>query len=301
MKRIISIFLASGLWAMGTLWAQQPAPAAKVDSAKTAVDSKAEVYQKENIPFKKPIPYAFVKEADVMKEWIVWREIDLRQRENFPLYFPTNPKTIGSRVNFFSLLLTGVERGEITPYDPFPVSDEFAHKITWEQVKANPSLRESDRTEQSTSIFTGNDTTLFIKGKNLLEEENIQRIVVKEKIIFNKKYSRLERRVIGFCPVFMILREGATEPSRIPVMWIYMDEARPLLARHPVFNPNNMAQNISFDDFFMQKRYKGTIRKIANLYNNRSIDEYTSGLDVLYEAKRIEQEIFDWEQDVWEY
>jgi len=299
MKRI-SIFFISGLCSVGTLWAQKPI-ANKVDSTTTALDSKVEIYQKENIPYKKPIPYAHVNEADVMKEWIVWREIDLRQRENFPLYFPTNPKTIGSRVNFFSLILAGVERGEITPYDPFPASDEFAHPITWEDIQSNPSLRESDRSESTVSVLTGNDTTLFYKGKNLLEEENIQRIIIKEKIIINKKYSRLERRVIGFRLDFMILREGATDPTRIPVMWIYMDEARPLLARHPVFNPNNLAQNISFDDFFMQNRYKGLIIKQANAYNNRRISEYTTGLDALYEAQRIEMEIFDYEQDLWEY
>jgi len=281
------------------LSAQQPTESGIMSN--TAQDSKVEIYKKENIPYKKPVPYPYVREADVMQEWIIWREIDLRQRENYPLYFPTNPKTIGSRVNFFSLLLTGIESGEITPYEPFPVSDEFAEPITWEKVQSNPSLRESDRTELSVSVYTGNDTTLFIKGKNLLEEENIQRIVVKEKYIFNKRYSRLERRVIGFRLDFMILREGTTELIRKPVMWIYMDEARPLLARHTVFNPNNMAQNISYDDFFMQSRYKGVIVRKANVFNNRMISEYTSGLDALYEAQRIEKEIFDYEQNIWEY
>ena len=297
MKRIISIFLVSGLWAVGMLSAQQPA--AKVDSTTTALDSKVEVYEKVNIPYKQPIPFAHVREADVLQEWIVYLEVDLRQRENFPLYFPTNPKKIGNRVNFFSLLVEAVERGEITPYNPFPVSDEFAEPITWEQVQA--PLRESDKTETSISIYTGNDTTLFIKGKNLLEDENIQRIWIKEKRFFDKKYSRYESRVIGICPQFMIMREGAMEPSRIPVMWIYMDEARPLLARHPVFNPNNLAQNISYDDFFIQQRYRGTIFKTVNLYNNRNISEYASGLDALYEAERIQQEMFDYEQDLWEY
>jgi gliding motility associated protien GldN len=299
MKSNSNIFLILGLLFSLTLSAQQPA--ARVDSAATALDSKIEVYQKENIPFKKPVPYAPTREADIMLEWIVWREVDLRQLQNFPLYYPTNPKMIGSRVNFFTLLLQGIERGEITPYNPFPSSDEFAEPITWEQLQSSPGLRESDRTETSVSIYTGNDTTLFVKGKNLLEEENIQRIMIKEKIYFDKKHSVLNFRVIGFRPDFMILREGATEATRIPVCWIYMDEARPLLARHPVFNPNNLAQNVSYDDFFMQNRYNGRIVRQANLYNNRSIAEYASGLDALYESRRIEQEIFDSEQDLWEY
>jgi len=106
---------------------------------------------------------------------------------------------------------------------------------------------------------------------------------------------------MGILPVFMYLKEGADTPTKVPVCWIYMDEARPLLARHPVFNDFNEAQNISYDDFFMQHRYDGRITKIGNVYNNRAISEYASGLDALYESQRIEQKIFDDEQDLWEY
>jgi hypothetical protein len=172
MKRISHIFLITALMAVGTLSAQQPV--ARVDSAATALDSKIEVYQKENIPFKKPIPYAPVREADILYERTVWREIDLRQKQNYPLYFPIEPKTIGSRVNFFTLLMNGIERGEITPYDPFPSSDEFAQKITWQQIRENPSIQETSRTELQISPFTGNDTSVFIPGKNLLNTLSIQ-------------------------------------------------------------------------------------------------------------------------------
>jgi len=300
MKRISILFPALAFLVVGTLSAQQPS-AARVDSTTTALDSKIEVYQKENIPFKKPVPYAPVREADILWEYTVWVEVDLRQKQNFPLYFPTNPRTIGSRVNFFTLLMQGIERGEITPYDPFPVSDEFALKTTWEEIRTNPSIQGADRTEQQTSIYTGNDTSIFIKGKNLLEDENIQRIVVKEKRYFDKKHSTYNVRVIGICPYFYYLREGADQPSKIPVCWIYMDEARPLLSRHAAFNDFNEAQNISYDDFFMQHRYDGRIIKQGNVYNNRSIQEYASGLDALYESERIKNEILNREQDLWEY
>jgi len=298
MKYIISIFLVSGFWATGMLLAQQPAG---VDSSATALDSKIEIYQKENIPSKKPIPYVSVREADVMQEYVVWREIDLRQRQNYPLYYPTDPKVIGGRKNFFSLLMDGIERGEITPYDPIPASDEFAQVITIEDIVSNPSIKSEDRMVPGVSPITGNDTMLLYKGRNLLEEDFPQRIRIKEKIYFNKKYSWLERRIIGICPVFITFRDGSLQPSQVPVCWIYMDEARPLLARHPVFNPYNSAQNISYDDFFMQKRYSAEIYKKENYFNNRKIDEYLSGLDVLYEAQYIENEIFNFEQDLWEY
>ena len=299
MKRISNIFLVFGLLSASTLSAQQPV--ARVDSTTTAHDSKIEVYQKENIPYKKPVPYAPVREADILWEYTVWVEVDLRQKQNFPLYFPTNPRVIGSRMNFFTLLMQGVERGEITPYNPFPTSDEFADKITWEDIMKNPSIKGADRMELTQSLTTGRDTSIFIKGRNLLEEESIQRILIKEKRYFDKKHSTYNVRVIGILPQFMVLREGADEPVKVPVCWIYMDEARPLLSRHSVFNEYNEAQNVSFDDFFMQHRYKGRIIRVGNIFNNRMISEYATGLDALYESQRIEQEIFDREQDLWEY
>jgi len=60
MKR--SIFLGLSILVIaGTISAQQ----AVIDTSKTAADSKIEVYQKENIPFKLPIPFPYIREADV--------------------------------------------------------------------------------------------------------------------------------------------------------------------------------------------------------------------------------------------
>jgi len=39
---------------------------------------KEEVYTKEHIPQKNPIPYPFVREADVTWEKTIWRAVNLR-------------------------------------------------------------------------------------------------------------------------------------------------------------------------------------------------------------------------------
>lgn len=43
----------------------------------------------ETIPARQPIPYPYIRESDVMFSKRVWRVIDLRQKINYPLYFPT--------------------------------------------------------------------------------------------------------------------------------------------------------------------------------------------------------------------
>ncbi len=296
MKRISSIFLGLVLLTIGTLSAQEPA--AKVDSTTTALDSKVEVYQKENIPFKKPIPYAPVREADVMFEKVIWRMVDLREKQNLPLYYPT--AVIGSRTNLVNLLMKGIESGEITPYDPNLGSDEFAVKMTADQAKSQFWTRQD-------TIDVANEDGELVKqvrpSKSLMDE--VKLLLIKEKIYFDKRHSMLMRVVIGICPIRLYSRSGdesdATQMEKAKTMWVYMPEARAVLARHPVFNRFNDAQNMSFDDFFMLNRYSGYIYAVSNVYNNRLISEYAAGVDALYEAQRIENEIFDYEQDLWEY
>lgn len=305
MKSLRNILSALSLLAVaGSLSAQQPA--ARVDSSATAVDYMVEIYRKENIPSKEPIPYTYVREADVMYEKTVWRVVDLREKQNLPLYYPTQP--IGGRVNLIDLLLKGVENGEITPYDPFDDYNEFSRKISLAEVNVNLGVK------------AGGDTLWVDDGEgNMVAQitktterrtDQVTKLWVKEKIIFDKKRSVLERRVIGICPRRYYTKgggsvadddEAAAEMLSTPIMWIYMPEARKVLSRHPIFSRFNDAQNISFDDFFMQNRYAGNIYKVSNVYNNRTIEEYASGLDRLYEAQRIQNEIFDFEQDLWEY
>jgi len=303
MKRIICFSFL--ILVVGIASAQQQTVAA--DSTNTALDSKMEVYVRENIPFKVPIPRTFVREADVLWETTVWRLIDLGQRQNHPLFFPVGEnRKIGSRVNFFTLLLEAVERGEITAYDPFPVGEEFATANIWthEQVVTNPGLITEGRESHQQSLATGRDTIIMIPGFNALEERDCMRLMIKEKIYFDSRHSVLRTEVIGIQPWFVFEQaiDGTDEVrlARVPIVWVYYPEIRPLLARHPVYNDFNEAQNISYDDFFIQHRYDGLIIKRGNIYNRR-IDQYMMGVNALLEAQRLEDAIFNWEQDLWEY
>lgn len=55
-----------------------------------AQDALEEVYVKEHIPHKKAVPYEYIREADVMWSKIVYRMIDLRQKQNLPLIIRQN-------------------------------------------------------------------------------------------------------------------------------------------------------------------------------------------------------------------
>ena len=47
------------------------------------------IYVKEHHPAKRVIPYTPLREADVMWLKRIWRVLDLREKINHPLYYPT--------------------------------------------------------------------------------------------------------------------------------------------------------------------------------------------------------------------
>ena len=71
---------------------------------------KQEVYDKQHIPTKNPIPYPFVREADVTWEKTVWRVVNLREKMNLPLYFPT--QTIGDRKSLVKFMVDVLQNPE---------------------------------------------------------------------------------------------------------------------------------------------------------------------------------------------
>ena len=53
-------------------------------------------YVREHNPTRKVISYPYLREADVMWARRIWQVIDLRQKINHPLYFPTEELDLSS-------------------------------------------------------------------------------------------------------------------------------------------------------------------------------------------------------------
>jgi hypothetical protein len=47
-----------------------------------------DIYDKQNIGNRRPINYTSLREGDVAWEKRVWRDIDMREKQNQPLYYP---------------------------------------------------------------------------------------------------------------------------------------------------------------------------------------------------------------------
>jgi gliding motility associated protien GldN len=253
-------------------------------------------FKKTDIIQKKPMPLPSVREADVFWSKKIWRIVDLREKMNLPLFYPT--VEIEGRMNLISLLLNGIENGQLTPYDA-SLDDDFKVPMSYEQVKA--SFGAEATTEEKIDFDTGERTTVVIQGE--IRPNDIKQYIIKEEWYFDKQNSTMNVRVIGICPIREFVRPGDAPDlvQRQKLFWIYYPEARPLLSTNLVLNPYNSAQQVSFDDVFIKRTFNSFIVEEENVYNNRSISAYLTGKEAMLESKRIEDKIFNYEQDLWEY
>lgn len=245
----------------------------------------------------RPIPFQFVREADVMWQKVVWQVVDLKEKINLPIYYPTYP--LDGYKNLISVLMEGIEKGEIIPYDA-RTPEEFTTPLTPEQVKEQFGAESQKVYERN--FDTGEMEERVVAGE--IRTEEVKQLLIKELWYFNKHTSSLESRIIGLCPIreyYMDENDPNSPPVRTKVFWVHYPEARNLLARSAVFNGQNPARKYSYDDIFINRFFNSYITREENVYNSREITSYLSGREAMRESQRIKNEIFDFEQDLWEY
>jgi len=263
------------------------------------------VYVKEKTRNRKPVPYQYLREADVMWSKTIWREIQLKEKMNHPLYYPETP--IGDRMSLISLLMWGVQNQGLTAYDSSE-GDEFATVMTVKEIEDKFGAQDQVVMVEDVENPDGEMIETTIEGS--YDPSEVKRYLIKEMWFFDKQRSVLDVRIIGICPIREYTKESmddeedteeGAEIKKKKLFWVYFPEARKIFANHEVFNPVNDAERKSFDDIFFKRYFSSYIVQESNAYNNRTIGEYTIGLESLLEAERIKENIFNFEQDLWEY
>ena len=248
----------------------------------------------------KPVPYPYLREADIMWSKTVWRIIDLHEKINLPLYYPT--VKIEGRYSLIDLLLYGIKNEGIVAYSPDEDS-EFSNPLSWKDVENRFGV--TNDTFQIENPETGLVESKIIK--NEINTAEVKKIMLKELWYFDKQRSKLEVRIIGLCPIREYEKNENNEQNeqseftQKKLFWVDFPSIRFLLASHYVFNQFNDIANISFDNLFFKRRFSSYIYKESNVYNDRTIGEYKTGLDEMLESEKIQNDIFVMEHDLWEH
>ena len=107
------------------------------------------IVKKQHVKAKKPLMPAYVREANVLWAKTIWRIIDLRQKQNLYLYYPT--QDIDERKSLTRVLYDAVTSGELTAFNP-DNDNEFESKYTPYQVCARLLKADDDDAEVDSGV-----------------------------------------------------------------------------------------------------------------------------------------------------
>ena len=228
---------------------------------------------------------------EIREEYVMWkktiiREVDFRQKINQVFYFPVTP-TEDWR-NLVTVLYDGILDGRITPYR---VENNIDDMVT--------PLTRDDFEKENTKI--GDPPVIMRDGVEVANEmsfkdrmANVTRLRIKEDWYFDKHLSQFLVRIIALGPI-MVDEDGLSQACWIP----YDDNTRKVLSEAFVANRKNGAERRTYEEILTKRVFDSYIVKEENMYD-RYISSYALNIDALYESERIKDEMFDFEQSLWE-
>jgi gliding motility associated protien GldN len=253
------------------------------------------LYDKTNTPNRKPIPYTYLREADVMWSKRVWRVIDLREKMNLPLYYPDS-KLLDRKSLFDVIIDEALYTGNITCFDNPATDDQFRYDMTRTELLQKLSKVDTIDVEK----LDGSGTERKAVPIDITSAQ-VWKYWLKEDWFFDKERSVMEVRIIGICPlVEKVAENGDHLGADVPLFWIYFPEARPIFANADVYMRKNDAERRTLDDIFWKRMFSSYVRKESNVYD-RGIYDYKTGLDQLLESDRVKNDIFTFEHDLWHF
>ena len=247
------------------------------------------------------LDFPFVREDDILWTKRYLTLINLKERPNLPLYFPTTPVSMGRgkyRTSLAHLLIEKVKVGEITAYDETP-EDYFTVIKTPEEIKNELSRVDSMENED---FFTG-EYVMEYDTINITAADARSFYILEDKF-FDKKRSVLDSRIIGLA--LIANKENAETGEMEPevLFWVWYPEVRQVLANNFLLVDNQKyvgTKHMTYDEFLTKRLYTSTIIKETNMFD-RAIYEYKkTAMQQLLEADRIKNDIRYLESDLWEY
>jgi gliding motility associated protien GldN len=255
-----------------------------------------ETYQQENdFSNRRHAEYAHIREADVLWSKVTWQIIDLREKMNLPLYYPTD--TLHQRKSLINAIIDGIEQNQFNAFRT-PLNTN-AFEFDPQNIFLNvQEIRDIGMREAIVPVEIRPGVTEDELVQIRWRPEEIKQVLIKEVWYFSKKTSRLHSEVIGICPIREYMYEGMLRRQRL--FWIYYPDTRPYFATVPVYSMTNDKPLYTYDDLFVHRYFNSYFIQEANVYNDRLITDYVTGREAQLESERIKREIFDREQDMWE-
>lgn len=242
----------------------------------------------------------YIHESDMMYRKVLLRGIDLREKQNLPIFSRNREIT--------ELLIKAVETGTITPY----INDSLdcSRQITIDEFRKN-ILVPSDQaqlTQEEKDIMLANGDSSFMQmgGADYFFPRDLYQIELKECLIFDKQRSRMYYNILA-----LSLYVPADHPSNIRgiqtivASFSYKELCEKLFKDNPKaiwFNPTNDAEHKNLADAFELRLFSSYILKVSNPNDAYLSDIYggdqTKGIMA---SQWAAFDLLEYEHHLWEF
>ena len=261
---------------------------------------------------------------DVIWARYVYRIIDMRYKQNYQLYFPTKVDDPDYR-NLFKVIVDAVVDGlEIYPSHPETIKPDFKsiEPFTKRQIPRDALMvvdQTEDHSDDDEFYNISTSRAMLVNYDSIADELSLQpfsfesvvknqlKYLIQEVVFFDKHTSRLHTKIMAIAPLHPV-KISTQDTTQIMSMvresimfWVPFDNLRPYLAMQYAIPNRNEVKRVTYDEFFQKRLLTSYIVGEGSMYN-RWIPDYTGDKDeIRKEQIRIETELLNFEQDLWEY
>ncbi|WP_343667113.1 gliding motility protein GldN [Chitinophaga sp.] len=252
------------------------------------------ISEKNFIKDRTPIIYDHIRSDDEFWEKKIWQVIDTREKMNLPFQYNVEDEN-GTSQLFINILLDAIKSKQVEAFSP--IDDRFTTPIAYGEIQNK--LSGEEKTIRSIDPVTGEEK--MVTTRDEFDPRTVVQYKIKEIWVFDKEASQLKVRILGIAPMVSRMNEDGSFRAAIPLFWVYYPDMRPILAKYDVYNQNNDAATMSWEDLFEMRFFTSYVTKENNTYNREIKDYIKDGTMRLLEGQSIKDKIFNKEQDMWQY
>lgn len=251
-----------------------------------------------------------VHESYKMFKKVVWRRIDLEEKQNAP-FFSRNGE-------LSTIIIKAVKSGLLFPYTNDSVNTRMSKETFLENLKLEDAG--SGLTEEELAMGFGADDSDFFGGDDSFGSEgeaaealpvsneyaprDFSIAEIKEEVFFDRMRSRMYYDILALT-IYLPADKNPALFEKPLASFKYKDLValfRSMPGEAIWYNAQNSSEHKNMADAFTLRLFSSTLTKIANPGDNRIVDIYTkSRREGILAAKRLEYEMIDFENELWEF